>query len=191
MRIGILDIETTNFLGQHGLIVEVGIAALDTETQEIDTVFGSICQEPGFDPNDETPWIFNNSSLTAAAVSKAPMLSELKGVIEHHLKGFDFVTAFNKSFDFDFMRDRRIAIGLEFPCIMKSAVNVCKLPGKGSGYKWPNVEEAWKVLMPTIPYIEKHRGPDDAAHEAVILRELIRRGAIKVPDLVASVPFSA
>ncbi|MDD2999465.1 MAG: hypothetical protein PHV05_10430 [Candidatus Riflebacteria bacterium] len=90
-------------------------------------------------------------------------------------------TAFNKRFDFEFLKSRGLKVK-ELDCPMLLAVNVCRLPGKLRSYKWPTVEEAWKHFFPNEPYSEKHRGADDALHEAKIVYELYKMGVFKVPQ---------
>ena len=59
---------------------------------------------------------------------------------------------------------------------MLICTDVCKIQGKYGKYKWPKVEEAWQHLFPEVDYVEKHRGADDAFHEAKIVHELIKMG---------------
>lgn len=185
MIIGIIDIETTGFLTQGGKIVEIGIASLNIETGEILPTFGSVCREPGLTIKDRDAWIFANSTLTVDDVRNAPLLSDLHEEIQQHIGHFNAVTAYNKAFDFDYLRDRGFTIADEWPCPMLAATPVCKLPGKrtmstgsqiGNAYKWPSVEECWRHLFPDRPYTELHRGLDDAMREAEIIRELHRLG---------------
>lgn len=182
MNIGVVDIETTGFF-PRGNIVEIGIASLDTETGEVKTVFNSVCRELGMDAGYHDAWIFKNSDLTVKEVEKSPLLEDLKPEIQHILDGFVAITAYNKRFDFTFLRDRGFAIDSEWPCPMLVATNVCKLPGRrrnGSSYKWPKVQEAWDFFFPEIPYVEEHRGADDAAHEAKIIHALCLLGLMPV-----------
>jgi len=46
--IGIVDIETTGFLKNGGLIVEIGIVSLDIDTGKVQPVFSSVVKEDGF-----------------------------------------------------------------------------------------------------------------------------------------------
>lgn len=176
MNIGIIDIETTGFFPK-GFIVEVGIASLDTDTGEVETVFDSVCKEPGMTVRDREAWIFSNSDLTVEMVREAPTFESLKDEIQEAINGFDAVTAYNKAFDFQFLKHRGIEIKREWPCPMKVATPVCKLPGK-HGFKWPKVEEAWQHFFPYVEYVELHRGADDALHEAEIVYELFKLGLL-------------
>lgn len=173
-----------NWVFPKGHIVEIGLASLETKTGEVKKVFESVCHEDGMTAKDRNAWIFKNSNLTVDAVRKSPMLNDLKPEIQKAFNSFDAVTAYNKSFDFTFLRDRGFEIESEWPCPMKVATNVCKLPGKrrgGASYKWPKVQEAWDFFFPNEPYVEAHRGCDDAIHEALIVYELCLLG--KMPTL--------
>jgi len=178
MNIGIIDIETTGFTPAKGFIVEVGIVSLDTDTGEVKTVFDKVCREEGMTAKDRDAWIFSNSDLAIETVREALLLSEMISEIQAIVDALDAVTAFNKAFDFPFLRDRGIEIAKEWPCPMLVATNICKLPSKNgyNSYKWPKVEEAWQFFFPDEPYIELHRGADDALHEAKIVHELFKLG---------------
>jgi len=178
MKIGIIDIETCGFLRENGVIVEVGIVSLDTDTGEIDPVFSCVCREDHLRAKHRDAWIFKNSDLTVEEVRAAPKLPDLLPLIQEHIDGLDACTAFNKSFDFNFLRNRSLRIENEWPCPMRAATPVCKIPNKNgrAGHKWPTVEEAWNHFFPDEPYTEAHRGFDDALHEARIVYELHKLG---------------
>lgn len=175
--IGIVDIETTGFLNQGGKIVEIGIVELDITNGQKRVLFDSVVKEEGMDKlHTKFPmgWIFQNSDLTYEDVMKAPnfedVKNEIQGVFDSFFTG---ATAFNKSFDFGFLRSRGLRIA-ELPCIMETATPVLNLPSKGNrrGPKWPNVEEAYHFLKGDKAFIETHRAADDALHEADIAYEL-------------------
>ena len=181
MLIGIADLETTDFLGRGGYIVEIGIAGLNTDTGNIHQIFHSVCREEGMTAKQRNAWIFENSDLTVAEVRNAPDFKEIQPMIQVALYRTDYNTAFNKAFDFDFLRSRGVDIGPEWPCPMLKLTPIMKLPKTGKaarfpGYKWPNVEEAWQHFFPDRPYVEAHRGLDDAMHEAEIVYEMFKIG---------------
>lgn len=183
-KIAVLDIETTGFLGNGGSIVEVGIVELDLSNGEITKVFDKLLKEERFDETHTQPpmgWIFNNSDLTVDDVLNAEpaedILKEVQEVLNNYPLG---CTAFNKKFDFGFLKDRGLTIK-ELPCPMMLATDVCKLPGRYGKYKWPSVEEAYAHFFPDDEYIEAHRGADDAVHEAKIVHKLYDMGIFRVP----------
>jgi DNA polymerase-3 subunit epsilon len=112
--IGIVDIETTGFLNQGGKIVEVGIVELDITNRAKRVLFDSVVQEDGMSELHTIHpmgWIFQNSDLTYDEVVKAPSLEDVKeeiqGVFDSFFTG---ITAFNKAFDFGFLKSRGFRI---------------------------------------------------------------------------------
>lgn len=182
-KILVIDIESTGFLDNGGLIVEVGIVSLNVKNGKIKVLFDRVCREEGMGPHHtrgKYGWIFQNSDLTYEEVMAADTLESMKPTIQKIINKYPRgATAFNKKFDFGFLVDRGIVVPVEAPCIMLEAMNVCKIPGKYSRYKWPNVEEAWSIIMKT-PYTEAHRGADDAKHEAQIAYAMISEGFMEV-----------
>ena len=192
-KILILDIETTGFLNQGGSIVEIGIVDLDLDTGEINEVFNSCLREDILSAKHrEEPfgWIFKNSDLTIEEVREAPIAFEVLAVVQGILNTYSLgCTAYNNTFDFGFLEDRGLKIK-KLPCPMKLAAPVCKIPKKRrsksptiKGFKSPNVEEAFHFFYPEINYVEKHRGLDDAKHEAMIVYKLYQMGVFKLPEL--------
>nr|WP_321406556.1 3'-5' exonuclease [uncultured Carboxylicivirga sp.] len=182
-RILVVDIETTGFLNQGGKIVEIGMVLLNLENGEVEPIYDSLICEPGFNWNHTTGgfgWIFQNSDLTPQEVFDAPSLESQRESIQFLFDNHR-ATAFNKRFDFDFLRDRGFRI-TELPCPMVEATPIIKLPSRNGygGYKWPKVEEAWHYFFGNTGYIEAHRGMDDAAHEAKIVYELYKMGVFVV-----------
>lgn len=188
-KILVIDIETTGFMKEGGAIVEVGMVSLDLASGAVETVFDSVCREEFITAKHrEEPmgWIFRNSTLTVDDVRKAPLLSTLlpaiQNIIDSHPCG---ATAYNRSFDFDFLESRGVQFGVQLPCPMKLATPICRLPPnkkRGGEYKWPSVEEAWNHFFPGDAYVELHRGADDARHEARIVYELYKRGCFAIKE---------
>lgn len=182
--IGIVDIETTGFLNQGGKIVEIGIVELDITNGDRKILFDSLVKEDGLsDLHTKHPmgWIFQNSNLKYEDLLTAPtldeLMSEIQGVFDSFFTG---ITAFNKAFDFGFLKSRGFRIA-ELPCIMQSATPVLNLPPRGNYKtpKYPNVEEAYHFLTGKTTFIESHRAADDAMHEAEIAYELYKRGKFR------------
>lgn len=167
----IVDIETTGFLNAGGLICEVGIVELDLSNGDKKIIYNELVKEDGFNESHSNSWIFSNSDLKFSDVAEAKPLD--KQAIQNILDTYP-VTAYNKKFDFGFLRNRGINISKELCCPMLKMTGICKIPSRSryGGYKWPSVEESWKHLFPEIAYDEKHRGGDDALHEAMICHEL-------------------
>jgi DNA polymerase-3 subunit epsilon len=181
----VVDIETTGFLDQGGKIVEIGIVKLDLDTGNITPVYSSLIKEKGFDVNhtkEPYGWIFNNSDLTFEEVNNAPSLDNQRNTLQSLFYQYE-ATAYNKEFDFGFLKDRGFIIR-ELPCPMIILTDILKLPTySGNGYKWPKVEEAWKYFFGKTIYRETHRAIDDAIHEAKIVYQLFRKGYMKTVDM--------
>lgn len=184
-KILVLDIETTGFLKQGGSIVEIGITELDLSNGATKIIYDSLCKEDILTAKHrEEPfgWIFKNSNLSIAKLREAPSFEQVKKEVQSILDSYPLgVTAYNKSFDFGFLRDRELKFK-ELPCPMILSTDICKLPslrGYG-GYKWPKVEEAFAHFFPGLNYIEKHRGADDSKHEAMIVYKLYTLGIFNV-----------
>ncbi len=183
--IAIVDIETTGFLRQKGLIVEIGIASLDLNNGAIQREFNSLVKEPGFNlAHTRAPygWIFKNSSLEFADVDNAPPMHTLYEEIQQVLDRFPAgITAYNAEFDLPFLKSRSFNFK-RLPCPMIAATPVVNLPSVHfkNEPKWPSVQECWDFLFGDTGYQEQHRALDDAMHEAKIVYELFQRGAYKL-----------
>lgn len=177
MDILILDIETTGFLNQGGKIVEIGIVELDLSNGNKKIIYDQVTHEKGITLQEvQNSWIVKNSSLTVEEIRQSLNLDKIrKDVQDIFLSYSNGSTAFNNVFDFGFMENRNFHFPKKLDCPMKLSTNICKIPGK-RGYKWPNVQEAWEFFFGNTGYFEKHRGADDAFHEADIVYELFKRG---------------
>jgi len=104
-------------------------------------------------------------------------IQEVQEIINSYKNG---ATAFNNAFDFKFLESEGLVFCKKLPCPMLLSTNICKLPGQYGNYKRPKVEEAHQFYFGDTGYTEKHRGADDAFHEADIVFELIKRGVFKI-----------
>lgn len=173
MKIAIVDIETTGFSPIYDCIVEIGISELCLETGARRIIYDKRVREKHYSERHRNSWIFANSDLNHEDIMNAEPLNpeELNEIFSKYK-----VTAYNKKFDFDFLKHRGF-IFEELPCPMLVATNVCKIPSSwGRGYKWPKVTEAYKILIGDSEYEEMHRGAKDAMDEALIVWELYKRG---------------
>lgn len=184
-KIWIIDIETTWFINAWWLIVEIWIVSLDLETWEIKIEFDSIVKEDGISiEHTKEPywWIFLNSNLSYSEVMSSTPLELKIQEIQNIIDRFDlWVTAYNKIFDFSFLKSRWIKIKKELDCPMLVATPICNLQSINwyNEPKWPKVEEAWNFFIWT-PYKESHRASDDAVHEAKIVYEMYKRWYFKI-----------
>lgn len=174
-KIVIIDIETAGFKPRQPML-EVGIVELDLDTGEAKIIYDELVKEDHFNDGFKDSWIFKNSDLEFEDVMEAKPLdiTAIQGILNNYP-----ATAYNNRFDFSFLEHRGLDIE-KLPCPMLIATNVCNIPGKYGKPKWPTVEEAYKFFFPDEAYIEKHRGADDALHEAKIVYELYKRGEFKI-----------
>lgn len=179
-KILILDIETTGFLNNGGKIVEVGIVELDLDNGNKKILFDKVTHEKGITLEEvENSWIVNNSDLTIDDIRYSKRLDLLKEEIQNIINSYPLgATAYNNKFDFDFLEDRKIYFPKKLACPMILSTDIVKIPSSNgySDYKWPKVEEAYDYFFPDNDFVEKHRGADDAFHEADIVYELYKRG---------------
>jgi len=178
----IIDIETTNFLDAKGKIVEIGIVELNLEFGEKNIIFDEVTHEKGITKYEvEHSWIIKNSDLTVKEIQHSTRLDILQPKIQELIDRYPLgATAYNNKFDFDFLESRGFTFPKKLMCPMLLSTNICKLPGKKGGYKWPKVEEVHEHFFGDVGYVEAHRGADDAFHEADIVLELYKRGVFKI-----------
>lgn len=183
-KILIIDIETTDFLDLGGKIVEIGMVELNLENGERKIVFDEVCHERPITLKEvEKAWIVKNSDLTVDMIRRSRNLELMRKEVQDIINSYSLgCTAFNNEFDFGFMERKKFVIPKKLACPMKLSTDILKLPGRRPGdYKWPKVQEAWDFFFgKETGYIEKHRGADDAYHEAAIVYELYLRGIFKV-----------
>lgn len=178
-KIAVIDIETTDVSHQIGKIVEVGIVELDLTTGEVEPLLNFVTYEDGITKwMIENSWIINNSSLSVKQIRYGVNFERIKNTIQMICNTYK-VTAFNKAFDFGYLRSRGVVIENELWCPMVELTDIIKCEHKNDyckanygKYKFPKVEEAWKYFFPEQEYVELHRAYDDAWHEAKIIHQL-------------------
>lgn len=171
MKIAVIDLETTGF-DPRDCIVEVGACELDLESGQTLKLLDMVVKEDHFTKAlHGHSWIFAHSTLKVWDVLNASSWKnaerELRWILEDYA-----VTAFNKAFDFSFLRHRELLPKKTLPCPMIEAAKVLRIPGPFGAYKWPTLEETWEHYFPGLDYIEQHRAFDDALHEALLIRAM-------------------
>jgi DNA polymerase-3 subunit epsilon len=171
MEILVIDIETTGFSTIVDAIVEIGIVLVNTDTKEITPLFNEIVKDQNFSPEKhKNSWIFSNSDLTIEDVANANPISLYFEEIQSIFNKYP-VTAFNKFFDMRFMHSRKF-VCKDIKCLMLASMDYVILKDKRGAKKKPSVQEVYDCFFPEEKYIEKHRGIDDAKHEAKILLKM-------------------
>ncbi|NME72444.1 exonuclease domain-containing protein [Flammeovirga aprica] len=183
-KILIIDIETTGFLNQGGHIAEIGMVELDLRNGDKQIVFDKVCHEKGMTLESvENSWIVSNGYMTVDEIRYSKNLEHLREEVQSIISTYTLgATAFNRSFDFDFLESRNFSFPRKLDCPMQLSTDICKVSWNKyyKKWKWPKVEEAYDFFFPDNDYTEIHRGADDAFHEADIVMELYRRGVLKV-----------
>ena len=180
-KILIVDIETTGFSASKNKIVEIGIVELDLSNGNTEILFDELIHEDGLTRKElVNSWIIENSlSLGIIPVWEAKNLQFYFDTIQKILSFYPLgITAFNNQFDLRFLQRRGFTWYKTLPCLMERSTNICRIPGKNGGYKWPKVQEAYNYFFPGNDYVESHRGADDAKHEAQIAHELYKLGLL-------------
>ena len=176
-KILVLDIETTGYTPKNK-IVEIGIVSLDLLNGNIETLFDELIKEDSLTLTElANSWIIANSDMKIEDVWAAKNLQhyfeQIQKIINEHPLG---MTAFKKTFDFAFFADRGFEIPVQLKCPMKLSRDIVKALDKNGRTKNPTAEDAYRHFYPGENYIEKHRGADDAKHEAKIVYALYKRG---------------
>ncbi len=172
MKIVVIDLETSGFSPEHNIILEIGAVLLDLSNGAIKPLFNELIKEEGFNKSVKHCWALENSDLSFDEIlEKGKSLDEIRNRLQSSLDQYP-VTAFNSAFDIGFLSRRGFNIPKTTPCIMKTCTPIVGIKDRRGRNKWPNVDEAWAFFFPDISYTEKHRGFDDAAHEARILYKL-------------------
>lgn len=181
MKIAILDLETTGF-DPKDCIIEIGVCELDLETGETIKLVDMPIREDHFRKAlYGRSWIFSHSTLSIQDVLNATSWKnaecELRWILEEYP-----LTAYNKAFDFGFLKVRGLVPKRELPCPMICAAKILRIPvsqgfreswvGPLGKYKWPTLEEAWSHYFPGLDYCEQHRAFDDALHEALLIKAM-------------------
>ena len=182
----VVDTETTGLNGApFDKVVDIAVCRVVLGEERVETVYSSVV---GHDTSlwsygTKHSWIFGNTDLTVDAVDKAPPEKDVALEVSKILGGKN-TTSFNFSFDFDKFLYRppwslngRI---VPFRCIMLASKDVCKLPGMYEDYKYPKLDEAYRMIVKGDPAKigpkQAHRAVSDAVMASHILLALHRNG---------------
>ena len=182
----VLDIETTGINHRIAKIVEIGIVHLNLNDGVITPIFNEVIKEEGFGKNDANSWIFENSTLLYSDCLLGKSIFKYKNLLNLLFKHYH-VTAYNKKFDFTFLRSRGIKIPNEYPDPMVSSTRVLKIPptdkminaGFGNRFKTASVQETYRFLFDSEK-IEPHRAREDVIMEAEIIKKLYDLNEYKI-----------
>ncbi len=172
MKLLVVDLETTGVLNSD-VIVEIGIAMVDTDEKTVELIFDKPVKANGFDSKKhKNSWIFKNSSLTIEDVENAGSLEDYRSEIQGLLDQYK-MTAYNKGFDVRFLKAAGFNIG-EVKCLMDSTCQYLVFESTDGKKRKPSFEEVYNQFFSDDgKYIEKHRGGADAIDEGRLLLHLV------------------
>src|SRR6056297_1123234 len=107
MKIAVLDIETTGFNPYRDCILEIGIVELCLDTGNKKIIYNKTIKEEHYSESHKGAWIFSNSDLSHETILDSSPLN--KNEIQEILDNYQ-VTAYNKKFDFSFLKARGLSI---------------------------------------------------------------------------------
>ncbi|MCL2786573.1 MAG: 3'-5' exonuclease [Methanomassiliicoccaceae archaeon] len=182
----VVDTETTGLDGApKDKIVDIAICKVTLGGDKVEEVYSSVVGHDvsGWNERLRHAWIFENTDLTLEMVAEAPSEKDVIADITRIL-GNRNVTSFNIAFDLDkfLYREPWSLRGkfIPFRCVMIASRDVCKLPGLYEEYKWPKLEEAYRMIVKGDPADihgkQSHRALSDAVMASHILLELHRTG---------------
>ena len=182
----VVDTETTGLTGApKDKVVDIAVCRVFLGEDRVDKIYSSVVGHDTKRWNDELrrSWIFENTDLTLDMVDRAPREADVVHDISKILSGKN-TTSFNFSFDFDKFLFREpwglLHRIVPFRCIMLASKDVCRLPGLYDDYKYPRLDEAYKMIVNGDPAkigdMKAHRAMSDAVVASHILLELHRAG---------------
>ena len=180
----VLDTETTGLDGApKDVVVDIAICKVVLGDDKVEEVYSSVVGHDTSRWSDalKHSWIFENTDMTLSMVNSAPPEKDVIADVRKILDGKN-VTSFNIGFDMDrfLYRDPWSLRGrfVPFRCIMLASRDVCRLPGLYEEYKWPKLEEAYKIIVKGDPADihgkQSHRALSDAVMASYVLLELHR-----------------
>lgn len=196
MRILFFDTETNGLpkdynaspsaLGNWPRMVQIGWIIKDEKGREIERR-EYIVKPDGFTIPDEISKLHRVTMERAEKEGIAANLILL--ALDDKSKTCDFIVGHNIKFDLMIVLSEMIRHGIETKIkdipwgdTMLIGIDICKIPGYYSRYKWPKLNELYQHLF-NKPLVNAHDAMIDISATADCYFEIIRRGIIKLPEL--------
>ena len=179
----VIDTETTGLTGApKDKVVDIAICRVTLGESTVKEIYSSVVghDTSGWSNDLKRSWIFENTDLTLEMVNNAPPEEQVVREVTEILKGSN-VTSFNVAYDLDkfLYRPPWSLHGrfIPFKCIMLASRDVCKIPGIYEEYKWPKLEEAYRMIVKKdIAGKQTHRAMGDALMASEVLIALHNKG---------------
>lgn len=190
----IFDTETTGFLNKYsppGHPNQPHIVQIAAELFKEDRVLGSInlIVDPGVEIPEAASKI--HGITTKIAQAHGVRTSVAMAMFNNLAKSADCLAAHNASFDVGIVTNEYVRLEKEpepfkkpLICTMLRSMNICKLDKpreyqrSGDMYKWPNLQEAYRVLVDPEGFEGAHDAMVDVVACRKVLFALLKMGAI-------------
>ena len=125
---------------------------------------------------------------TEKALEIGSDLLTILNIFSSSINACDLIVAHNYSYDYNIMGSELLRNGLEnslyekeHTCTMNASTEFCKIPGP-YGYKWPKLEELYKILFDES--FNAHNALDDIFATARCFWELKKKKVIEFTDII-------
>lgn len=191
----VFDVETTGLFkfklpiedASQPRIVQLGASIFDPKWNKVGS-FVSLIRPDGWsiEPDAERIHGISEARCSRYGVPIVAALAVFQGWCESSMQ----LVGHNVDFDFNMIQRELAHLNSDAlwlkkksgatACTMRLGTDVCKLPGP-QGYKWPKLEELYRVLFPGDDYVPGHEAEADLLATASCAIELEKRGILKMP----------
>ena len=185
MRILIFDTETTGFPSEKERIVQFAAHILKLSSDHAPLTVQEFCTLVKTDVPVH-PAAFSVHGISQEFAEHGIEQRALANWFAGAANKADIVVAHNINFDMKFMNFLLDREGVEPPniyktiCTMQESTNICAIPkARGTGYKWPKLEEALRILCGK-DLVGAHDALADTRACRDVLMELLKRKAISL-----------
>lgn len=150
-------------------ICQIGIKRFDGAGRQVGS-FTALIQPDGWSMEAEAQSVHGIREIDC--VRHGLPLPRALAAFAAHVEASMIVAAHNLAFDRQMVDVALKRVGAKggwwlakkdgFRCTMERSVGLCQLPGE-FGFKYPTLEEAHAILVPTVPYASAHNVDDDIA----------------------------
>lgn len=165
-------------------VTQIAWQLVSLETGEVLNEYQSLIKPDGWTVPTEQFFIDNNMSTERCEREGVPCMEALE-VLKQDMNQSDLLVAHNMDFDIPVIQAEMLRYKVKYikqlvkVCTMKESVEHCKIPSAYGGYKWPKLEELYKVL-----FDKDMKGAHDAFADVSACREcfiqLVKLGVITV-----------